>query len=156
MSLSSKSPTLRIRETSIGIIILEDCSQILYRVVLSHIYPIRTPVGVEPRLSFNVIVLNVWSPEEIRRKIVPKQVMSLTQLSDLKWEEVKVSSIEKAYEKVDLLYDNMEIDITLETEPEYIVRTLEALDPLGNPIYYIKWRTRITIRQDNKMIERIV
>lgn len=156
MSLSSKPPALRIRETSIGTIILEDCSQILYRVILSQILPIKTPVGVEPRLSFNVIVLNVWSPEEIRRKIVPKQIIIPTQLSDLKWEEVKVSSIEKAYEKVELIYDNVEIDITLETEPEYIVRTLEASDPLGNPIYYIKWRTRITIRQNNKVIERIV
>ncbi len=134
-----------------GVLKLKDGTVLHVRVSLYNILEVGyTPVGPEVAYGMHVAVWVESSPEELRKKVADKPYgpMPSSLLSDKsKWEVVEVESSEEAFEEVEFTsrFDGGRYRLRLEIHPYLVARTLEWRDDRGNPVYWIRWWTKLEV-----------
>jgi len=129
-----------------GYIKLSDGTELIIRVVIGVIDELeKTPTGLSLGIGFRD-VLAAYAPSELKEKVKekpqPRDREHLTRL-DI-WEEVEI--VEKRNALEEILYtgsDGKKYSVLVEIEPVAVSRTLEFKDERGQPIYHVRWGTRV-------------
>jgi len=129
---------------------LSDGTTISIRAIIIDINEVSlTPVGPDLGIAYNVMV-SVRSPSDLRERVKEKPLPPSdgSHLSRLDiWEIVDIIESKGAVEEC--LYNaknGKSYIVLLEIEPTIVARTLEYRDHMGNPIYYIRWSSRVVTK----------
>jgi len=133
-----------------GYVKLSDGSTIISRVMITNIREQAfKPTGPDFLVSYRVS-FSVDAPDSLRDvvKTKPLPPPDASHISKLDiWEIVNITESKKSLEEcLCKASDNREYIISAEIEATIIARTLEYKDEFGNPIYFVRWSPKVTIR----------
>lgn len=132
-----------------GYVRLDDGSELILRVVIGVIDELeKTPAGISLGVGHQVLV-SASAPPELKERVKNKpHPQDREHLSKLEiWSEVKILDVRNALEEV--IYeasDGRKYRVFVEIEPTIVSRTFEYCDNRGNPVYYVRWGTKIAVR----------
>lgn len=141
-----------IRRSVIGHCVAEDGTMIKLRVAINDIVEAQGPVlptGVPLAVNTSVTV-SVDSPKALKDRVADrpqfpadgsgysrKEVWEIVDFRDV------VSALEEAAYKAS---DGRSYLVSVEIEPTIVTRSLAYKAELGNPVYYIRWSDKTTLR----------
>lgn len=145
---------LQITSSKFGWAKLSDGTRLSYRVAILTVKTVpgteSRPIGPLFRVGTIAHVTVEYCPEELREKVKDKPPFKLEPSvltnSEL-WEVVEVLEYEPARETC--LYqarDGRVYSITTEIEPTIVARTLHFRDEYGNPVYFVRWARKDTVK----------
>jgi len=145
---------IRVVRSEFGYARLSDGTTISIRAIVLDVNEVSlTPVGPDLGIVYNVMV-SVRSPSDLRERVKGKPLPPSdgSHLSRLNiWEIVDIVESKSAIEEcVYEAEDGRSYTILLEIEPTIVARTLEYRDQAGNPLYHVRWSSRVITRLRGK------
>jgi len=147
--LTNKS-RIKIDRSKIGYTKLADDTIILIRVAIFDIKEGELkPTGPDFRIGYNVSI-SAEATQSLKNKVKEKPFPPPdgSHIKNLEiWEIIDIIEHDIAREEgIYKAKDNRIYRIIVEIEPTIVARTLEYKDPLGNPIYYVRWSPKIVVK----------
>ena len=138
----------KIAKSDIGHIKLSDETIIYFRVVVINVREgIQRPTGPDFSIKHTVL-FSTSSPPSIKEMVKEKTPPPLdgAYMENLEiWENQKIVEAKSAYEECEYVAsDGHTYKVTAEMAPTIVARTLEYKDDDGNPIYHVRWGTKIS------------
>ncbi len=131
----------------IGHVKLSDETVISMRVTIADIREgMQKPVGPDLHIAHNIIIA-ADSPKPLKDKVIekPSSPPDSSHIQNLEiWEIIDIIEFENAFDECQYTAtDGHTYSVIIEIEPTIAARTLEYRDDLGNPVYYLRWGTKI-------------
>lgn len=141
----------RIVKSEIGHIKLSDETTISLRIVIIDIREgISMPTGPDTFVK-NTVFLSASSPHSLREKVKDKTQPPLDEshIQNIEiWEDQEIVEAKNTFEKCEYTAaDDHTYNVIAEAEPTIVSRTLEYKDDYGNPIYHVRWSTKVSTRK---------
>lgn len=139
---------VRVVKHGIGRIVLSDGTVVILRIAIVDVKKIGgfSPFGAN--LAVKVIggVGIAEIPQELRKAVADKPVISPDILPTDGWEYVEIKSQEPAFEEAEALIDSSKFIVRVEAEALMVVRNLKYRSESGEPIYVVNWANKVKWR----------